>query len=132
MCNLILDLCVIKCTRPDSHGTTQTIVVADRGRASTARIAGTSGAESAIAGATSTVCGDGLDNEAVARKLRCSRGMVGKWRARFFKGASGGIVRRAAAGCAAQDQRRAGGARGDSDFGEHAARADPLVNAGTG
>src|SRR5499425_1817027 len=30
-------------------------------------------------------CGDGLDNEAVARKLRCSRGMVGKWRARFLK-----------------------------------------------
>ena len=29
-------------------------------------------------------CGDGLDNEAVARKLRCSRGMVGKWRARFL------------------------------------------------
>ena len=30
-------------------------------------------------------CGDGLDNEAVARKLRCSRGMVVKWRARFLK-----------------------------------------------
>ena len=30
-------------------------------------------------------CGDGLDNEAVARKLRCSRGMVVKWRARFIK-----------------------------------------------
>ena len=30
-------------------------------------------------------CADGLDNEAVARKLRCSRGMVGKWRARFLK-----------------------------------------------
>ena len=30
-------------------------------------------------------CGDGLDNDAVARKLRCSRGMVGKWRARFLK-----------------------------------------------
>jgi transposase len=31
------------------------------------------------------VCGDGLDNETVARKLRCSRGMVVKWRARFLK-----------------------------------------------
>jgi transposase len=30
-------------------------------------------------------CGDGLDNHAVARKLRCSLGMVGKWRARFLK-----------------------------------------------
>src|ERR1700749_1678754 len=30
-------------------------------------------------------CGDGLDNEAVARKLRGSRGMVVKWRARFLK-----------------------------------------------
>ena len=30
-------------------------------------------------------CGDGLDNEAVARKLRCSLGMVVKWRARFLK-----------------------------------------------
>jgi transposase len=30
-------------------------------------------------------CGDGLDNEVVAHKLRCSRGMVVKWRARFLK-----------------------------------------------
>jgi len=30
-------------------------------------------------------CGEGLDNYAVARKLRCSLGMVGKWRARFLK-----------------------------------------------
>ena len=30
-------------------------------------------------------CGDGLDNDEVARKLRCSRGMVVKWRARFLK-----------------------------------------------
>ena len=29
-------------------------------------------------------CGDGLDNQAVAHKLRCSLGMVGKWRARFL------------------------------------------------
>jgi transposase len=31
-------------------------------------------------------CAEGLDNQAVARKLRCSLGMVGKWRARFLKG----------------------------------------------
>src|SRR5712672_2996516 len=30
-------------------------------------------------------CGDGLDNQCVARKLRVSQGMVGKWRARFLR-----------------------------------------------
>jgi transposase len=30
-------------------------------------------------------CGGGLDNQSVAKKLRCSRRMVGKWRARFLK-----------------------------------------------
>jgi transposase len=30
-------------------------------------------------------CGDGLDNHAVAKKLRCSLAMVGKWRNRFLK-----------------------------------------------
>jgi len=30
-------------------------------------------------------CAEGLDNKAVAKKLRCSMGMVGKWRARFLK-----------------------------------------------
>lgn len=30
-------------------------------------------------------CGEGLDNQAVAKKLRCSLGMVGKWRNRFLK-----------------------------------------------
>src|SRR5437879_10520921 len=31
-------------------------------------------------------CAEGLDNQTVARKLRCSVGMVGRWRARFLKG----------------------------------------------
>src|SRR5712691_2352260 len=31
-------------------------------------------------------CAEGLDNQFVARKLRCSVSMVGKWRARFLKG----------------------------------------------
>jgi transposase len=31
------------------------------------------------------VCAAGLDNKAVARKLRCSLGMVGKWRGRFLQ-----------------------------------------------
>ena len=30
-------------------------------------------------------CADGLDNRSVAKKLRCSLGMVGKWRSRFLK-----------------------------------------------
>src|ERR1700681_3937785 len=30
-------------------------------------------------------CAQGLSNQSVARKLRCSLGMVGKWRARFLK-----------------------------------------------
>jgi len=30
-------------------------------------------------------CSEGLDNQSVARKLRVSLGMVGKWRARFLK-----------------------------------------------
>ena len=29
-------------------------------------------------------CAEGLDNQAVAKKVRCSKGMVGKWRARFL------------------------------------------------
>lgn len=30
-------------------------------------------------------CAEGLDNKAVAKRLRCSSGMVGKWRSRFLK-----------------------------------------------
>src|SRR6202165_3021896 len=30
-------------------------------------------------------CGDGLDNQSVARKVRVALGMVGKWRSRFLK-----------------------------------------------
>ena len=30
-------------------------------------------------------CAEGLDNKAVAKKFRCSLGMVGKWRTRFLK-----------------------------------------------
>src|SRR5215470_13839305 len=30
-------------------------------------------------------CAEGLDNQAVAKKLRCSKGMIGKWRARFIE-----------------------------------------------
>src|SRR5246500_3360516 len=30
-------------------------------------------------------CAEGLENQSVAKKLRCSLGMVGKWRSRFLK-----------------------------------------------
>jgi transposase len=30
-------------------------------------------------------CAEGLDNQVVAKKLRCSKGVVGKWRARFLE-----------------------------------------------
>src|SRR6202051_1992182 len=36
-------------------------------------------------------CAQGLSNQSVARKLRCSLGMVGKWRARFLKGRLEGL-----------------------------------------
>src|SRR6202047_4974265 len=36
-------------------------------------------------------CAQGLSKQSVARKLRCSLGMVGKWRARFLKGRLEGL-----------------------------------------
>jgi len=36
-------------------------------------------------------CVDGLDNKSAAKKLRCSLGMVGKWRTRFLKSRMDGL-----------------------------------------
>lgn len=36
-------------------------------------------------------CSEGLDNNTVAKKLRCSLGMVGKWRSRFLKARLDGL-----------------------------------------
>ena len=36
-------------------------------------------------------CGEGLDNNTVARKVRASLGMVGKWRARFLQAGLEGL-----------------------------------------
>ena len=36
-------------------------------------------------------CAAGLDNHTVAKKLRCSLGMVGKWRSRFLKARLDGL-----------------------------------------
>ena len=50
-------------------------------------------------------CAEGLDNKAVAKKLRCSLGMVGKWRSRFVEARSGRAIRRTTSRSATQDQR---------------------------
>ena len=36
-------------------------------------------------------CAEGLANPAVAKKVRCSKGMVGKWRARFLEARREGL-----------------------------------------
>jgi transposase len=36
-------------------------------------------------------CAEGLDNKAAAKKLRCSLGMVGKWRSRFLQAGLDGL-----------------------------------------
>jgi transposase len=36
-------------------------------------------------------CAEGLDNQAVAKKVRCSLGMVGKWRARYLNAGLEGL-----------------------------------------
>jgi len=36
-------------------------------------------------------CAEGLDNKAVAKRLRCSLGMVGKWRSRFLEARLAGL-----------------------------------------
>lgn len=36
-------------------------------------------------------CAKGLDNQAVAKKVRCSLGMVGKWRSRYLKAGLEGL-----------------------------------------
>ena len=50
-------------------------------------------------------CAEGLDNKAVAKKLRCSLGMVGKWRWRFLQARLEGLY----------DEPRPGTPRGVSD-----------------
>jgi Winged helix-turn helix len=77
-------------------------------------------------------CAEGLDNQAAAKKLRCSRGMVGKWRLRFLKSRLEGLYDEPRPGAprkVGDEQIRAGG---DSDSGEFPTRADPLEHAGTG
>jgi hypothetical protein len=77
-------------------------------------------------------CAEGLDNQAVARKLRCSVGMGGQVARTVSERWSGGAVRRAAAGSAAHRQRCPGRAGRDANLGDHAARRNPLVDAWIG
>ena len=71
-------------------------------------------------------CAEGLDNQAAAKKLRCSKGMVGKWRARFLKARLGGLYDEPRPGRATQDGRRPDGADRNPNPGEYAPRADAL------
>src|SRR5713101_5963253 len=50
-------------------------------------------------------CAQGLANQRVAKKLRCSPGMVGKWRSRFLRSRLEGLY----------DEPRPGAPRKDSD-----------------
>jgi hypothetical protein len=73
-------------------------------------------------------CAEGLDNKAVAKRLRCSLGMVGKWRSRFLEARLEGLY----------DEPRPGAPRKVSDdqvekvviqTGKHAARPNSLEHA---
>ena len=74
-------------------------------------------------------CAQGLDNKTVARKMRTSLGMVGKWRARFLQARLEGLY----------DEPRLGAPRKISDadvervvmqaFGKHAPGRDALEHA---
>jgi len=65
----------------------QPLILTEEERASLQSLAHRSRSQPLLARRARVVlaCGDGLDNQGVARKLRVSLGMVGKWRARFLK-----------------------------------------------
>src|SRR5437764_14146769 len=65
----------------------QPLILTEEERASLQSLAHRSRSQPLLARRARVVlaCGDGLDNQGVARKLRVSLGMVGKWPARFLK-----------------------------------------------
>ncbi len=65
----------------------QQLVLTDEERDRLQSLAHRARSQSALARRARVVlaCAEGLDNQTVAKKLRCSRGMVGKWRARFLE-----------------------------------------------
>src|SRR5437899_8987712 len=65
-------------------------------------------------------CGEGLDNKTVARKVRVSLGMVGKWRSRFLQARLEGLYDEPRPGAPPPGKRCPGRAGGHSDFGKHA------------
>jgi hypothetical protein len=64
-------------------------------------------------------CAEGLDNHAAGKKLRCSLGMVGKWRSRFLQARLEGLY----------DEPRPGAPRKVSDDQVHAPWSNPLEHA---
>src|SRR5688500_13593106 len=69
-------------------GRRQTAIEFDRRGAGATGVSGPQGAPQPMLARRARVvlaCAEGLDNRSVAKKLRCSRGMVGKWRSRFLK-----------------------------------------------
>lgn len=65
----------------------QQLVLTDEERDRLQSLAHRARSQSALARRARVVlaCAEGLDNQAVAKKLHCSRGMVGMWRSRFLK-----------------------------------------------
>ena len=65
----------------------QQLVLTDEERDRLQSLAHRARSQSALARRARVVlaCAEGLDNQTVAKKLRCSRGMVGKWRSRFVE-----------------------------------------------
>jgi len=65
----------------------QQLVLTDEERDRLQSLAHRARSQSALARRARVVlaCAEGLDNQAVAKKLHCSRGMVGMWRARFLE-----------------------------------------------
>jgi transposase len=65
----------------------QALVLSEEERERLESLAHRARSQSALARRARVVlgCAEGWDNKAVAKKLRCSLGMVGKWRSRFLK-----------------------------------------------
>ena len=71
----------------------QQLVLTDEERDRLQSLAHRARSQSALARRARVVlaCAEGLDNQTVARKLHCSRGMVGMWRSRFLAGRLEGL-----------------------------------------
>ena len=77
-------------------------------------------------------CAEGLDNKAAAKKLRCSLGMVCKWRSRFLQAGLEGLYDEPRPGSPRKIDDETDRTDRDSNAGEHAARTDALEHTRTG